>query len=312
MPRFDLSPSASVKVRPDYLVAGGRCIDLDDVPVLLCASMHLDLEDVQLVDKDKGALGWTSRRDFYGKEGNLLAVCLHGGESQKGVVRLEMQGDSCARVHDWAVIHRQLREWGARIMRVDLCADLLGGEWTVDDALLGWVAGEFTTQGRPPAMSQAGNWLAPDGRGRTLYVGTRANGKLLRVYEKGKQLGDPTSPWVRWELELRAVERVIPLDVVLRGAEYLAGSSPMLKKVVQAAAERIRGLRRAATLRLDVIVQHARRSYGALVQYLHRHGVAADDIVAALSRPTGSGRAWMVPEGFSPGQVCAGIAGVGW
>lgn len=43
---------------------------------------------------------------------------------------------------------------------------------------------------------------APDGRGRTFYVGRRENGKLLRVYEKGKQLGAENSPWVRIELEL--------------------------------------------------------------------------------------------------------------
>jgi DNA relaxase NicK len=46
-------------------------------------------------------------------------------------------------------------------------------------------------------------------------VGKRKNGKLLRVYEKGKQLGDESSPWVRWELELHNRDRVIPWEVLL-------------------------------------------------------------------------------------------------
>lgn len=62
------------------------------------------------------------------------------------------------------------------------------------------------------------------GRGSTFYVGSRLSGKVCRVYEKGKQLGDRASRWVRAELELHAKDRVIPWDMVVNPVSYLAGS----------------------------------------------------------------------------------------
>ena len=39
--------------------------------------------------------------------------------------------------------------------------------------------------------------------------------KLLRAYEKGKQLGDKNSEWVRLEVELKAKHTHIPFDAVI-------------------------------------------------------------------------------------------------
>ncbi|MCL1923904.1 MAG: replication initiation factor domain-containing protein [Propionibacteriaceae bacterium] len=39
--------------------------------------------------------------------------------------------------------------------------------------------------------------------GRTLYIGSRKSPAFLRCYEKGKQLGNPKSTWVRVELVIR-------------------------------------------------------------------------------------------------------------
>jgi phage replication initiation protein len=69
--------------------------------------------------------------------------------------------------------------------------------------------------------------FVPD-KGRTLYVGTRESGKLLRVYEKGIQMGDPKDKWVRWELELHSSQRVIPLETMIKPSEFLAGAYPAL------------------------------------------------------------------------------------
>jgi len=65
-------------------------------------------------------------------------------------------------------------------------------------------------------------------KGRTLYIGSRESGKLLRVYEKGKQMGNPKDKWVRWELELHSSQRIIPLDTIIKPSEYLAGAYPAL------------------------------------------------------------------------------------
>jgi phage replication initiation protein len=77
-----------------------------------------------------------------------------------------------------------------------------------------------------------GNWLFPDGSGLSFYVGSRTSGKLLRVYEKGKQLGGAASElfpdWVRSELELHNEGRVIPLGILINPGPYLAGAYPAL------------------------------------------------------------------------------------
>ena len=43
-----------------------------------------------------------------------------------------------------------------------------------------------------------------DKLGRTLQIGCRSSDKLLRAYEKGKQLGSANSDWLRLEVELKA------------------------------------------------------------------------------------------------------------
>ena len=57
-------------------------------------------------------------------------------------------------------------------------------------------------------ISQAGDWAREGVAGRTLYLGSVKSPLLLRVYEKGKQLGPEYSPdWVRVELQVRPLKR---------------------------------------------------------------------------------------------------------
>ena len=72
--------------------------------------------------------------------------------------------------------------------------DRFDGNPSVDDAVTFYQSNQFNAGGNRPSCSQLGNWIVPDGSGRTFYVGKRKNGKLLRVCEKGKQLGDSESP----------------------------------------------------------------------------------------------------------------------
>lgn len=172
----------------------------------------------------------------------------------------------------------------ARITRVDLCCDFLDGALGVDDAVNLYRAGAFTVGGRPPSVSQAGNWLTADDKGRTLYVGRGANGKMLRVYEKGKQVGAPDSPWVRWEVQLRAVDRGIPHDVITDPATYFAGAYPDALSWA-APGSRIKTLAAIDGIVLDALCDHARRAYGRLVDVMLARDCSAEDVVARLRRP---------------------------
>ncbi|MDP1340470.1 replication initiation factor domain-containing protein, partial [Klebsiella variicola] len=73
--------------------------------------------------------------------------------------------------------------------------------------------------------------------GQTGYVGSRASGKFYRGYEKGKQQGDSASLWFRHEVELRSVNREIPLHVLTDPDRYFCGFYPYLAEVYQLVAK---------------------------------------------------------------------------
>ena len=93
------------------------------------------------------------------------------------------------------------RDHCAAITRVDLAHDDFSATQVSIERARQWLEdGGFNASGRPPAAELIDD--LGSNKGKTLYVGHRASGKFLRVYEKGKQFGDQTSPWVRAEVEL--------------------------------------------------------------------------------------------------------------
>ena len=70
----------------------------------------------------------------------------------------------------------------------------------------------------------------PD-RGCSLYIGSREAGKLVRVYEKGRQMKSEEFPFhVRFELELRAIDRVLPFEILIQHDQFFVGSSRAAEK----------------------------------------------------------------------------------
>lgn len=121
----------------------------------------------------------------------------------------------------------------ANITRIDLAHDDFDAStFSVDHCLSEFMKGSFKNGKRQPTVTQAGNWIQPDGKGRTLYIGKRTNGLFVRIYEKGLQLGSTEKPnWVRCEVELKAIDRIIPFEVLLRPHHYLAGSFPIFNQL---------------------------------------------------------------------------------
>jgi phage replication initiation protein len=162
----------------------------------------------------------------------------------------------------------------------------------VDDAVRFYQTGQFNAGGNKPSCNQTGNWIAPDGTGRTFYVGRRRNGKLLRVYEKGKQLGDPESPWVRWELELDNRDRIVPWEVLLEPGKYVAGAYPCMGWVKEQQS-RIR----------THLCEHARRGYGRLLGIMEKVEGGPDKVLEKLKRPGKPAR--LDCGGRSPAELLA-------
>jgi len=90
------------------------------------------------------------------------------------------------------------------------------------------------------------------------------------VYEKGKQLGDAESKWIRAEVELRAKDRVIPWDAVTDPVRYLAGSFPYFS-FLSLVAERIRTIKRATEISIEAVVRWVKLAAGRSVNVLLDH-----------------------------------------
>lgn len=95
--------------------------------------------------------------------------------------------------------------------------------------------GAFQRQGRPPKVELRGPWEQddPEGSGLTLYIGSRMSGKLARIYEKGKQLGDETSPWVRFEIEMHNSSYQLVLEMLVEPTRWFAGAYPCCEWIEQ-------------------------------------------------------------------------------
>ena len=205
-----------------------------------------------------------------------------GGDSQRGRGLLSIEGGGCRLIENWEAVQAWLENLpGARITRCDLAVDLHEGEFTVDDAASWAVEGRFNNGGAPPKLDCQGDWLERK-HGRTLYAGLSRNGKMLRCYEKGKQLGDLASPWVRFEVQFGNRDRVLPLDIVVRRDVYFAAAYPALQEVLAVVGEKIRTVRETTRTTVEKAVEHLKRSYGKWMNFITSNGVDAADLVEAV------------------------------
>jgi len=209
---------------------------------------------------------------FTAAGGNRDTVCVH------------LTGVGCALVRDWRRFHGWLQSVGAHVTRVDLAHDDFSGvhsiAWALEQGDDGFK--RKGVAGRPPKRKYIDDMGSGDGK--TLYVGNRKNGKLLRIYEKGRELGDALSEWVRHELELRNTDQEIPLDVLINPGHYLAASYPCMAWISDVQVK-IRRLKATWDISREHLVKHCRAAYGRLVNVLEGSGDDAAEIVQLLKRP---------------------------
>ena len=184
-----------------------------------------------------------------------------GGESQRGTFCVELTGAGCAHVTAWAHTRAVLEGWAAKLSRVDCAHDDREGRYTLDDVKDWHAAGRFTTKGRPPAIGFAGY---ADGSGQTVYIGKNTGNQQLCAYEKGKQLGDPNSPWVRFEARFGSKYRDIPYDILERPWEYLVGHYPVLVWITQCSTRMETSKAKLAATMVSAL-RHAKRQCGRVV-----------------------------------------------
>lgn len=252
---------------------------------------------------DGGLFGFSERWKVSCYLGGVMVevgAIAKGGEAQRGRWMLQLTGKGCGLVEDWDSIRELLEGFAAKITRVDLAVDFLDGAHTVDEAVDMVDQGQFTSNGRRPSTSVAGDWL-DQVHGRTLYVGKAANGKMLRVYEKGKQLGDLSSDWVRFEVQLGNRDRVIPFDTLTDCDKYFAGAYPALAALIEAAAESIPTTQTETLTNLGHLLYHLKRCYGKALHQAAEISAATDTNLVDEMRVIG------IPRRLKPAGVVAGI-----
>lgn len=210
-----------------------------------------------------------------------------GGQKDTVLVHLHGLGALKA-IHGWEMrVYRFLTEQAIRpkLTRVDLAHDdFLGETISADWALQQWREGGFTWSGAAPEVEQLGNWLKPNGSGRTFGVGKRKSGKYCRVYEKGREQGCKNSSWTRIEVEVLSRDRVIPFDALIDPSPYLAGSYPCCSQLYEQ-ADRIKTEKTCAQYNLDKMVEVTRVQMGRQLRFLKNYLDDADQVLDLVMHP---------------------------
>lgn len=274
-----------------------------DIVSPLFSSSVPDLSAIQIVPRDRGVFGY-KRSSAILVEGVQVGIAATGVKN--GGCFVSITGQGCTTL-DFSKLHGQLLGLNCiKLTRVDIAYDDYQGNKNVKACRSMYERGLFTVGGRSPAYeyhegghleqknSVNGGYRRVKSRGCSFYVGRRENGKMLRCYEKGKQLiglgesvADDCLDWVRWELELRNTAREIPLDVLLRPSEYLAASYPALSFIAEEGTAdetcRIRTKQKTVSIAMGQLIGYARTGYGALINVMrHSLDMSDTDIVEEL------------------------------
>ena len=229
-----------------------------------------------------GILGYAHGIRFFARIDNTqipIARLDWGGSGNRALrARFDLSGKGCSAVRNWhALAAFVASHFAYTLTRIDLACDLIEGQYGVEDCVSWYGQGDFGSGGRMPRHSLVGDWLAPR-HGRTFEVGRRANGKMLRVYEKGRQLGDSESPWTRFEVEFRNIDRDLILDMLTDCDRYFAGAYKCLARVISAAPSKIATHQKEGQITLEALMNHARESYGKCVHVMRLHMTDAETL----------------------------------
>lgn len=215
--------------------------------------------------------------------GNNTYVDKEGAEvSARERLTVHLTGEGCRRVFDFHYLYEQifaLSDYSPVITRLDIAFDDHQGSRGIEFCKGLYESGAFVSSGRPPKARFLDDMGS--GEGCTFYVGKKQNGKELCVYEKGKQLGEAGSDWVRWEGRIYAQDRVIPLDALITFEVYLVGMYPALGFMGKV-AKKIQTSKKKAEIQLEHLKKHARIAYGPLIYFLRARGLRDDQIINEL------------------------------
>ena len=234
-----------------------------------------------------------------GSEAAEYGAVHFGGQRETVLVELKGLGCNLAsagweiRMYDF--LKNAIR---ARITRCDLALDFFNGEYTPEKALLDHDNGFFNNHNMQPKRECRGTaWQKEDQTGKTLYVGRVKNARYVRIYEKGRQLGDKDSPWVRFEIQFNHGDIEIPFEILQDSGGYFSGAFPICQTFSNMPdAKRIAVREKTLNLTFEHKVRHGRNAVGGLINFMLDVGLEPVQIVEMLKAE----EAGKYPKGLEP------------
>lgn len=251
-----------------------------DIEVLrLVASLSKMVSSLDYIKNDKGIFGYKQSLSLY-RDGQHCGKVAWNGNGGTCLVSFSGYGTSGVNMRQMQLYMMRLP--AVNITRVDLAHDDMEGKITIDDWLNHYDDGKFHIRGKMPNRRMIDDF--DSGEGKTLYIGRLTNGKECCIYQKGKQLGDKESPWIRVEGRLSSVDRQVPLDVLVSPEMYMAALYPAFSYLC-AFHERIDVIKKHTQIAYGEALKHASLQVGKLLNVMQELGKTSDEIIAALVRP---------------------------
>lgn len=231
---------------------------------------------LQWMPNERGMFGYKKSIALY-RDGKHSGVIAYEGNSETCMISLSGFGTAGVRMHDLKRFYETLP--GIKITRIDLANDDLAGSIGIEKWKQHYQDGDFHIHGRSPSARYIDDFGS--GKGKTLYIGRKENGKELCIYEKGRQLGNPESEHVRVEGRFYSGDRNLPLEMMIAPAMYLAGMYPVLR-ILHAFHEAVEVVKKQFTSSFEQLTRHCRKSYGKLINVMREFGMSPEEICSKL------------------------------
>jgi phage replication initiation protein len=239
-----------------------------------------------------GFQGYADSALVIGAGGELAGRVGFGGNND--TMHVSLSGAGTAAITNWARVASGIVTLGARITRCDLAFDDYDGRYFHPRDMHEAVeAGELVVRTAGPGKPPKTRYVTDHGSGNgcTFYAGQKGH-KELCVYDKGKEQGDPDSPWVRLEVRFYAKRQQLPPDMLVQPLAYLRAAYNVCEAIPANVTERIRTVRAkveaTAVAWARWMTTQAGQSLGLMFRCL---GDDADAYIrASISRPGVPGR----------------------
>jgi phage replication initiation protein len=214
-----------------------------------------------------------------------LVAC--GGLSQRGRVYVSLSGAGCdiVGVAGLTWLTKNFEVLKVNLTRVDIALDDFEGKNTIQSTLRRYKKGEFSNR-KAAAKFQYIQKGDNDRSGETIYIGARKSGKLCRIYEKGRQLGDPDSKWLRVEMQFGSHQRKLPVQMLLDPLPYAISAYPAISKMFRGNVLpcTIRTIRVTSKISVKRVLANMRKNVGPAFNTLLEAGVTPGNLLTILNK----------------------------